>query len=77
MNQWLACFFDWGSTESYSPPPGGWVCFHCGQRFRSPRRAEEHFGKTPSMSAACQLTEERVRELRVVEDRIRNILKEK
>ena len=28
-------------------PIDGWVCFHCGERFRTEGAARDHFGETP------------------------------
>jgi hypothetical protein len=33
-----------GLPETYPAPPDGWVCFHCGERFRSQYGARLHFG---------------------------------
>ena len=39
---------------TYPQPWDGWVCFHCGTRFREPDAAREHFGPNPYDSvAAC------------------------
>ena len=45
-------------------PADGIVCFHCGRRFRSPRRARLHFGATPKDGAACVQDAEAVERLR-------------
>lgn len=41
--------------ETYNYPENGpgWVCFHCGERFITPKGAELHFGKTPSSKPVC------------------------
>ena len=52
------------------PPIGGWVCFHCGQKCRTPGEAELHFGKVHNATPACRLTGEQfamLHELRKVE----------
>ena len=38
---------------TYPEPWDGWVCFHCGTRFREYKVALEHFGPTPDHVAAC------------------------
>lgn len=39
---------------TYPQPWDGWVCFHCGLRFREYESALEHFGPTPEHNAtAC------------------------
>ena len=40
-------------APTYPRPKDGWVCFHCGTRFTSERRAREHFGETPDAVVAC------------------------
>lgn len=40
---------------TYRMPAGGWVCFHCGERFMTPGSARDHFGPTPSSAAACTM----------------------
>lgn len=40
----------------YPPPPGGWVCFHCGEKFTSYGSAKLHFGADPDCcDAACRI----------------------
>jgi len=36
-----------GGRLSYETPRDGWVCFHCGVRFKTERAAREHFGEKP------------------------------
>lgn len=43
-------------VDTYSMPADGWVCFHCGERFRKEGAAREHFGPRPSARAACLIT---------------------
>jgi len=38
---------------TYPAPKHGWTCFHCGETFRSPGSAENHFGKTPASIPGC------------------------
>jgi len=45
-------------TETYEMPKHGWTCFHCGEIFLKPGCAEEHFGKIPERTNACQLRED-------------------
>ena len=47
--------------DTYPKPADGWVCFHCGERFLSTRKAREHFGPTPISDPACQLAEPELR----------------
>ena len=47
---------------TYPQPWDGWVCFHCGTRFREVNEAREHFGPTPDDNiAACLSTEGNIR----------------
>ena len=34
-------------------PLGGWVCYHCGDRFMGWQAARRHFGATPDDVPAC------------------------
>ena len=38
---------------TYRMPADGWVCYHCGERFKTPGGARDHFGATPVETAAC------------------------
>lgn len=40
-------------TDTYPTPEGGWVCFHCGQRFYHQAAARRHFGATPDEITRC------------------------
>lgn len=42
------------AVGTYPMPEGGWVCFHCGERFTKPGTARDHFGETPSKGAHAQ-----------------------
>ncbi|HEX9392169.1 MAG TPA: hypothetical protein VF928_12725 [Usitatibacteraceae bacterium] len=33
----------------------GWTCFFCGETFRQPETAREHFGATQFATAACRI----------------------
>ena len=44
------------SSPTYVMPSDGWVCFHCGERFRKPGEAEMHFGPTPASLPACTMS---------------------
>lgn len=33
--------------DTYPMPKHGWTCFHCGETFKTPGKAREHFGRTP------------------------------
>ncbi|MBP5857264.1 hypothetical protein KAJ83_09610 [Marivibrio halodurans] len=48
--------------ETYKAPDGGWVCFHCGERFMSPGAAADHFGETQDYQPACVMMVELGRE---------------
>ncbi len=51
-------YFDYlrnGSDGTYSMPEHGWACFHCGEIFRTPGAARDHFGATPEATAGCLL----------------------
>jgi hypothetical protein len=37
----------------YKNPPHGWTCFHCGETFKLPGLAKDHFGADPLAEAAC------------------------
>lgn len=40
-------------TDRYLMPKGGWVCYHCGQTFKKPGTASDHFGPRPESTPAC------------------------
>jgi len=44
--------------KQYEKPEHGWTCFHCGEIFFKPGCAEEHFGKIPERTPACELRKE-------------------
>jgi hypothetical protein len=64
----------------YAIPPEGWTCFHCGEIFKTPGSARDHFGFDPSSDPACRIKvgEERglVMELRRVEAKYIRLLEE-
>ena len=39
---------DGKAPDTYEMPVDGWVCFHCGVRFKKPGEAREHFGEKPA-----------------------------
>jgi hypothetical protein len=39
----------------YNRPKHGWVCFHCGDVFRTPGEARDHFGFSPAATPACRI----------------------
>ena len=41
--------------NTYTAPSDGWVCFHCGERFRTEGAARDHFGATPNVETGCLL----------------------
>lgn len=57
-------------------PQHGWTCFHCGETFKTPGGAADHFGATPDREPGCmirvQLGDERglQRRLREVEGEV-------
>lgn len=66
---------------TYPQPKDGWVCFHCGERFKTPGPAELHFGTFPkAQRAGClikiQAGDEKglLMELRKVEEEKRILL---
>lgn len=38
---------------TYPAPRHGWICFHCGETFKTPEAAAEHFGTTPAETPEC------------------------
>lgn len=40
-------------SDTYTPPPHGWTCFHCGDTFTDERSARTHFGPTPDSEPGC------------------------
>ncbi len=57
--------------DTYPMPAHGWTCFHCGETFRTPEGARQHFGADPLATPGCQIKagEERglLREIRRLE----------
>lgn len=41
--------------DTYTKPPHGWTCFHCGETFTTPGGAEVHFGAKPIATPGCQI----------------------
>lgn len=41
--------------DRYEMPEHGWTCFHCGDTFQTPYRAQLHFGAGPLAMAACRI----------------------
>ena len=55
-------------NTTYPKPPGGWVCFHCGEMLFTASEATLHFGPRPWARAACTMTSPEVlKELRLRE----------
>jgi hypothetical protein len=40
-------------NDAYSAPEHGWTCFHCGETFKTPGAARDHFGVTPNAEPGC------------------------
>ena len=57
-------------SPTYIAPRDGWVCFHCGERFRNPADATTHFGPTPESRRACILSRAELMDLRAAERRV-------
>ena len=59
-------------------PPDGWVCFHCGERFKTVGGAQVHFERRPSSTAGCLIKagEERglLMEVRRLEAALRELI---
>lgn len=43
------------SEDFYEQPKHGWTCFHCGETFKTPGSARNHFGFDPSFDPACRI----------------------
>jgi len=41
--------------DTYEMPRHGWTCFHCGETFRTPGSARQHFGSDPLKDPACRI----------------------
>lgn len=41
------------SKATYPMPAEGWTCFHCGENFKTPGAARDHFGRTPDRKPGC------------------------
>lgn len=44
-----------GATDTYPRPPHGWTCFHCGETFKTPGSARDHFGAAPDAEPGCAI----------------------
>ncbi|WP_226018650.1 hypothetical protein [Novosphingobium sp. FKTRR1] len=42
-------------ADHYTMPAHGWTCFHCGETFKTPGGARDHFGFDPASDPACQI----------------------
>lgn len=40
-------------SDTYTAPPHGWTCFHCGETFMTVGAARTHFGATPDAEPGC------------------------
>lgn len=63
------------TDDWYHRPAHGWTCFFCGETFKTPGAARDHFGGDEGSTAACRIKagDERglVMELRKVEEELR------
>ena len=60
---------------TYETPNHGWTCFHCGENFKHPNSARDHFGFDPEAMPACLIDREHIpselRRFRFVEAKLR------
>ena len=64
--------------DTYSAPPHGWTCFHCGVSFHATAAAREHFGPRPTSTSACKLVERTtLQELRRLEGLIASLTEDR
>lgn len=42
-------------SETYEMPPHRWTCFHCGETFRTPGAARDHFGFDFNLDPGCRI----------------------
>lgn len=40
-------------TDTYQAPEHGWTCFHCGETFKKPGSARDHFGADQTATPGC------------------------
>ncbi len=45
-------------ADTYPMPKHGWTCFHCGENFKKPGAAADHFGEKPGEKPACIMFDE-------------------
>lgn len=43
------------AEDTYTKPPHGWTCFHCGDTFTTPGAARDHFGFDCSAEPGCRI----------------------
>ena len=41
--------------DTYEMPMHGWTCFHCGETFKTPGGARDHFGSEPLAEPGCKI----------------------
>ena len=46
---------DFPVSGEFPPPKGGWLCFHCDERFLTWGTARDHFGASPVAEPGCSL----------------------
>lgn len=46
---------DFPVSGTFPPPKGGWLCFHCNERFMTWGTARDHFGASPVAVPGCSL----------------------
>lgn len=65
-----------GHSGDFPPPSGGWLCFHCGERFLTWGSARDHFGATPEAEPGC-LIKVRLGSERGLQMRLREVEQER
>ena len=56
---------------TYPMPKDGWVCFHCGERFKKYGTARDHFGEAPGKLLQCRALRAALERQQAVVDRLR------
>lgn len=64
------------SEDTYPMPKHGWTCFFCGDTFKTPGGAKDHFGGNLGSTTACKIKFEEIELLmayRKLETELRNL----